>query len=63
MEKLLTPQEASNALGVSVSTLAQMRYLGTGPKYQRISPRKIRYKESALEEFVQSTTRQGTAVA
>lgn len=63
MEKLLTPKEAAQMLGVSSSLLGIWRYEGKGPKYQKLSERKIRYTESALEAYVESTTRQGTAVA
>ena len=63
MEKLLTPQEAADRLGVSTGALAQWRYLGDGkgPEYQRLSPRRIRYRESAIAAFVEASTKQGTA--
>lgn len=61
LEKLLTPEEAADMLGLTVGALASLRYESKGPAYQRLSPRKIRYRESALAAFVEATTKQGTA--
>jgi len=63
MEKLLTPQEAADQLHVSTALLAQMRFRGVGPKYVRLSPRKILYTQDAISEYVVESTRQGTAAA
>jgi hypothetical protein len=61
VEKLLTPQEAAEILGVTTSALAQLRFKGTGPVYQKLSPKTIRYTRTAVEEFVAASTRTGTA--
>lgn len=63
MEKLLTPQEVAPMLGMSVAALAQLRYTGKGPAYKALTPRKIRYTESDVADWVQSSTRTGTALA
>lgn len=60
MEKLLTPQEVADATGLTVRALAQMRYLGTGIPYRRLSARTIRYAESDVIAFVNAVRRTGT---
>jgi predicted DNA-binding transcriptional regulator AlpA len=60
MEPLMTPQEVADYLGMSPAQLAQMRYNGTGPTYMALSPRKIRYTETALREWLVSRQRTQT---
>lgn len=62
MEKMLTPAEAAQQLQVSTSLLAQMRYKGVGPRYVKVSPRKVFYRQPDLDAYVDSVTRQGTAL-
>lgn len=50
--KLLTQKEVAEALSVSERTLEGWRWLGRGPKFVRISGRAVRYRPSAVEEFV-----------
>lgn len=63
MEKMLTPTEAANQLQVSTSLLGQMRYRGVGPRYVKVSPRKVFYRQHDLDAYVESVSRQGTAAA
>jgi predicted DNA-binding transcriptional regulator AlpA len=60
MEALMTPQQVADYLGMSVPQLAQLRYTGKGPTYLALSPRKIRYMESALREWLASRAQRGT---
>lgn len=60
MEKLLTPAEVANLTGLTTGALAQMRYKGKGPAYQRLSARNIRYSPAAVERWIQLTTRTQT---
>ena len=43
MDKLLTPTEVAEILGISEITLKRYRLEGTGPQPSFISPRTIRY--------------------
>jgi hypothetical protein len=61
MEKLLTPQDAAEMLGMTAGALAQLRYLGKGPVYQKLSPRTVRYTVKSIEDFVEASTRQKTS--
>ncbi|WP_024287937.1 AlpA family transcriptional regulator [Cellulomonas sp. KRMCY2] len=49
---LLSPLDASEALGVSVQTLANWRSSGRGPAYCRVGERVIRYAVEDLAAFV-----------
>jgi len=60
MERLITPDEAASQLGITKAALGQLRYLGTGPEYQRLSPRRIRYTQDAIDAFVASTRETST---
>jgi hypothetical protein len=60
MEKLLSPAEVADITGLTTGTLAQMRYLGTGPAYRRLSAKTIRYSVSDVESFVASARRVST---
>ena len=48
---------------MSTAQLAQLRYTGRGPVYLSLSPRKIRYTEAAVEEWLEAQKRTSTAGA
>lgn len=57
VDRLLSPDEAAEYLGVSLSTLSNWRVLRRGPAYTKLgssgrSP--VRYRESALAAYVRS---------
>jgi predicted DNA-binding transcriptional regulator AlpA len=56
-----TPKQAADYLTISLSTLARMRIAGNGPRFVRLSPQKVGYRPSDLEEFLQSRTRTSTS--
>lgn len=49
---LLTPVDVAEELGVPVSTLANWRYLGLGPRYLRIG-RHVRYLAAEVDEWLE----------
>jgi excisionase family DNA binding protein len=51
VERLLTPKEVGELLGVPVRTLYRWRYLGTGPRAIRIG-KQLRYRLAQIEEYV-----------
>ena len=59
-EKHLTPPEAAKRLGFALSTLANWRVQGYGPRYIKIS-RKVLYPESEIEKFWKQCLRSSTA--
>jgi predicted DNA-binding transcriptional regulator AlpA len=52
MEILLSPKTAAKALGLSLKTLEAMRVRGNGPKFIKISSRKVVYSETHLKEWI-----------
>ncbi|MDO8338440.1 MAG: helix-turn-helix domain-containing protein [Microcella sp.] len=47
--------------GLSRGGLAQLRFRGEGPPFYAITPRKIRYRETEVVEWMASKRRQSTA--
>lgn len=59
-DKALKPAAVAEWLEVTVGALAQMRYLGKGPKFVKIGGRSVRYMESDVLGWVEAQTRQQT---
>lgn len=49
----------ADQLGLTVGSLAQMRYLGTGPRYVKVG-RQIRYRQSDIDEWIEANVRTQT---
>ncbi len=49
---LLRPAAAAQFLGVSVRTLQDWRFTGTGPRFIRYSARAVRYRVRDLEAWI-----------
>lgn len=62
-ERLLTPIEAGEMLAMSRGALAQLRYLGTGPRYVKLTGRAIRYRECDINTWIEANLRNSTAPA
>lgn len=60
-DRLLTPADVGEILAMTSGALAQLRYLGTGPKYVKLSGRSVRYREQDIEEWVEAHLRTSTA--
>lgn len=60
MSDMITPKQLGERWGKSEPALAQMRYLGTGPKFVRVSARTIRYRLADVEEYERAQTFQRT---
>ncbi|MGG5172685.1 helix-turn-helix transcriptional regulator [Pseudarthrobacter sp. J1738] len=58
--KALKPAAVAEWLGITPGALAQMRYLGKGPRFVKIGGRSIRYMESDLMSWIEAQTRQQT---
>ena len=59
-ERLLTPLETATALGLSLSWLAKARLRGDGPLYIKLG-RAVRYRESAIRDYLKARTRTSTS--
>jgi predicted DNA-binding transcriptional regulator AlpA len=54
---LLTAAEVSKLLGITEPNLAQLRYLGTGPAYVKITGRQVRYMRADVATWIEQQTR------
>ena len=64
-EPLLTEKQLSHWLGVSLPTLQRLRSSGKGPRFVQLSERRIAYRRSAVEQWLEQQTalRVGAEVA
>lgn len=61
MEDLLhKAEEVAEYLGTTPGSLAQMRYRGIGPKFVKLGPKSVRYRESDVKEWLDKNTRDQT---
>jgi len=60
MDKLLTGREAASYLGISEQTMRIHRIKGGGVKFVKVG-RLVRYKQSDLENYIQSRTFDNTS--
>ena len=51
-DQILTEREVCNWLGVSEPTLFRHRRDGTGPKFIRLSARRVGYRHSSVETWL-----------
>lgn len=58
--KVLKAESVADWLGTTPGALAQMRYLGKGPKFVKLGARSIRYRVSDVNEWLDAQTRQQT---
>lgn len=53
---LATPDEVAEYLGVKVQHLAQMRWLGKGPRFIKLSERRVRYRWADVDAYLAANT-------
>ena len=56
LDRLYSTAETAEALGISERALERLRSVGGGPRFCRIGPRQVRYRESDLNSWVASRT-------
>jgi hypothetical protein len=62
MSLFLSPQQVAELIpGMNVNLLAQMRFRGDGPRYVRVTPRKIVYEEGDVLAYLESRKRSSTS--
>lgn len=57
---LLRPKQAAELLGVSLHTLYVWRTKGTGPEYNKISAKNVRYSVESINDFLAKSKRRFT---
>lgn len=58
--KALKPATVAEWLDTTAGALAQMRYMGKGPKFVKIGGRSVRYMEADVLAWIEAQTRQQT---
>jgi predicted DNA-binding transcriptional regulator AlpA len=58
--RLVTPADAARQVCVSVGALAQLRYLGTGPRFVKLGVKTVRYRQQDLDEWIEKSLRDST---
>lgn len=63
-ERFYTPQQVCDRWpGMTIAGLSMLRFRGTGPRFIKLSPKKVVYAESALVEYEKAQERTSTAAA
>ncbi|WP_396125339.1 helix-turn-helix transcriptional regulator [Arthrobacter sp. CJ23] len=62
-DHLHKPPAVAEFLGTTEGSLAQMRYRGQGPRFIKLGPKAVRYRESDLTAWLDQQTRQQTGAA
>jgi hypothetical protein len=60
-DELLSTRQVADWLGVSTQWLEIGRHKGYGPRFVRLSPRKVRYRHDAVLSFLRERTFQSTS--
>lgn len=63
-DRMMTPREVADLLGLSLQRLAQLRRAGTGPAYCKLSDGQggsIRYRRAAVDAWIESRTRKAVS--
>jgi hypothetical protein len=64
LEKYLSPAQVADAVpGMTVGALAQLRYLGTGPKFRKPTAKTVVYVEQEVARWVEDSARTKTGAA
>lgn len=57
----MTPTEAAAYIPMSIGALAQLRYMGHGPKFMKPSGRIVLYRKGDIDNWLESSVRTSTA--
>jgi len=60
IRRLATVDEFCEYAGLTRGQAAQMRYMGSGPEFVKITGRQVRYRWSDIEKWVECRTRSRT---
>ncbi|GAA1110020.1 hypothetical protein GCM10009582_04520 [Arthrobacter flavus] len=59
-QELVKAEVLASEWGTTTGALAQMRYMGTGPKFIKIGGKAVRYRRSDVDAWLNAQTRQQT---
>ncbi len=59
--RILTVDEAAKYLGLSASTLNKRRVKGEPPRFLKLTPRRVAYEQSALDDYIAKSRRSSTS--
>ena len=57
---LATPREIAEYTGLTEAGLSQMRYLGRGPKFIKVTGRQVRYRWEDVDGWLDASTKTRT---
>lgn len=56
LDPMLGEQEVAATLGVALNTLRNWRWKGEGPRWCKLGKRAVRYRTSAVQQFIEAGT-------
>lgn len=56
LRPLATDKDFGRYAGLSIAQVAQLRYLGNGPRFIRVTGRQIRYRWEDIEDWLEAQT-------
>lgn len=59
--ELLKPAEVAERLAISERAVNQLRYLGTGPRFIRVSHKAVRYRAADVDAWLEARSRTSTS--
>ncbi|KFF58435.1 hypothetical protein JF66_18605 [Cryobacterium sp. MLB-32] len=59
-EEFILPVHVAELTGLNVGALAQLRYLGRGPRFYKPTPKKVLYKRSEVIAWVEASAQTQT---
>jgi predicted DNA-binding transcriptional regulator AlpA len=59
-DRLLTPADAADQVGLTAGALAQLRYVGGGPRFIKLTAKAVRYRQSDLDAWIAGSVRENT---
>jgi hypothetical protein len=59
-EEFILPVHVAELTGLPVGALAQLRYMGRGPRFYKPTPKKVLYKRSEVIAWVEASAQTQT---
>jgi predicted DNA-binding transcriptional regulator AlpA len=61
--EFIQPAEVKEITGLSIATLAHLRYQGEGPRFYKPTPRTVLYKRSEVFDWLESSVQDATSAS
>ena len=59
-EEFILPAVAAELTGLTIGGLAQLRYMGRGPRFYKPTPKKVLYKRSEIIAWIEASAHMQT---